>query len=152
MPHFANLDAKEIKYSVILSAFNATFDESNPQTPRLETIRRAKNALRAILAPALKDRYIEYDPTIGLEKEFPNLKRFNIEHDIDTRLAALTKESDIKEFLQDLGVADMDIQVKRALYLQILCVNRPANTTGAKWEHINLESRLWCIPAKEMKM
>ena len=152
LPHFANLDAKEIKYSVILSAFNTTFDESNPQTPRLETIRRAKNALRAILAPALKDRYIEYDPTIGLEKEFPNLKRFNIEHDIDTRLAALTKESDIREFLQDLSVADMDIQVKRALYLQILCVNRPANTASAKWEHIKLESRLWCIPAKEMKM
>lgn len=42
LPHFANLDAKEIKYSVILSAFNTTFDESNPQTPRLETIRRAK--------------------------------------------------------------------------------------------------------------
>ena len=152
LPHFANLDAKEIKYSVILSAFNTTFDESNPQTPRLETIRRAKNALRAILAPALKDRYIEYDPTIGLEKEFPNLKRFNIEHDIDTRLAALTKESDVREFLQDLSVADMDIQVKRALYLQILCVNRPANTASAKWEHIKLESRLWCIPAKEMKM
>ena len=66
----------------------------------------------AILAPALKDRYIEYDPTIGLEKEFPNPKLFNIEHDRDSRLATL------KEFLQDLnvaGIGDMDIQVKRAL-------------------------------------
>lgn len=46
----------------------------------------------------------------------------------------------------------MDIQVKRSLYLQILCANRPVNTASAKWEYINLESRLWCIPAKEMKM
>ena len=72
----------------------------------------------AILAPALKDRYIEYDPTIGLEKEFPNPKLFNFEHDRDSRLATLTKESEIKEFLQDLnvaGIGDMDIQVKRAL-------------------------------------
>ena len=152
LPYFGNLDAREIKYSKILSIFNGIFNENNPKNPRLETIKRAKTALRGILAPALKDRYIEYDPTIGLEKEFPNLKRFNIEHDIDTRLAALTKESDIKEFLHDLQEADMDIQVKRALYLQILCVNRPVNTAAAKWAHINLESRIWCIPAKEMKM
>ncbi len=152
LPHFGHLDAKEIKYSKILSVFNGIFNENNPKNPRLETIKRAKNALRAILAPALKDRYIEYDPTIGLEKEFPNLKRFNIEHDIDSRLAALTKESDLKAFLHDLQVADMDIQIKRALYLQILCVNRPANTASAKWEHIDLDSKLWCIPAKEMKM
>ena len=152
LPYFGNLDAREIKYSNILSVFNKIFDKDNPKTPKLETIKRAKIALRAILAPALKDRYIEYDPTIGLEKEFPNLKRFHIEHDVDSRLAALTKESDIKEFLQDLSEADIDIQVKRALYLQILCVNRPANTAAAKWVHINLESRIWCIPAKEMKM
>lgn len=152
LPYFGNLDAREIKYSKILSIFNGIFNENNPKNPRLETIKRAKTALRGILAPALKDRYIEYDPTIGLEKEFPNLKRFNIEHDIDSRLAALTKESDIQEFLCDLQEADMDTQVKRALYLQILCINRPANTASAKWQHIDLESRLWSIPAKEMKM
>lgn len=152
LPYFGNLDAREIKYSNILSVFNKIFDKDNPKTPKLETIKRAKIALRAILAPALKDRYIEYDPTIGLEKEFPNLKRFHIEHDVDSRLAALTKESDIQELLCDLQEADMDTQVKRALYLQILCINRPANTASAKWQHIDLESRLWSIPAKEMKM
>lgn len=71
-----------------------------------------KIALRAILAPALKDRYIEYDPTLGLEKEFPSTKRFNIEHDIDPRLAALTKESDIRDFLHDLSIANMDFRLK----------------------------------------
>ena len=152
LPHFGNMDAREVKYSKILAVFNGIFNESDVKSPRLETIKKAKIALRAILAPALKDRYIEYDPTIGLEKEFPNLKRFNIEHDIDSRLAALTKESDIQEFLQDLGAVDMDVQVKRALYLQILCVNHPANTAAAKWAHIDLESKLWSIPAKEMKM
>ena len=94
---------------MILSAFNTTFDESNPQTPRLETIRRAKNALRAILAPALKDRHIEYDPTIGLEKEFPSIKRYYIDNDIDPRLAALTKENDLREFV-DSRIAERNLK------------------------------------------
>lgn len=71
---------------------------------------------------------------------------------MDSRLAALTQESDLKAFLYDLNEAKIDIQTKRALYLQILCVNRPANTASAKWEHIDLDTALWCIPAKEMKM
>ncbi|TLD89049.1 site-specific integrase [Helicobacter sp. MIT 03-1614] len=152
LPHFGHLDAREIKYSNILSVFNTIFDSNNPRLPRLETIKRAKTALRNILAPALKDRYIEYDPTLGLEKEFPSIKRYYIDNDIDPRLAALTKENDLREFLQDLSAAHIEKQIKRALYLQILCVNRPANTAGSKWQHIDLETKVWSIPAKEMKM
>ena len=152
LPHFGHLDVREIKYSNILSVFNTIFDSNNPRLPRLETIKRAKTALRNILAPALKDRYIEYDPTLGLEKEFPSIKRYYIDNDIDPRLAALTKENDLREFLQDLSAAHIEKQIKRALYLQILCVNRPANTAGSKWQHIDLETKVWSIPAKEMKM
>lgn len=46
----------------------------------------------------------------------------------------------------------MDLQTKRAVILQILCVNRPGNTASAKWEHIDLNLGTWTIPAKEMKM
>lgn len=42
LPHFGNLDARQIRYSNILAVFNAIFDESNPQCPRLETIKRSK--------------------------------------------------------------------------------------------------------------
>lgn len=109
MPHFGHLDAREIKYSNILSVFNTIFDSNNPRLPRLETIKRAKTALRNILAPALKDRYIEYDPTLGLEKEFPSIKRYYIDNDIDTRLAALTKENDLREFV-DSRIAERNLK------------------------------------------
>lgn len=33
----------------------------------------------------------------------------------------------------------------------MLCVHRPINTAKAKWSHIDLDSALWIIPAKEMK-
>lgn len=53
--------------------------------------------------------------------------------------------------MRDLKQSALDLQVKNALYLQILCVHRPINTASAKWSHIDLDSALWIIPAKEMK-
>ena len=46
----------------------------------------------------------------------------------------------------------IELQTKRAIYLQILSVNRPFNTVSAKWEYIDFENALWTIPAKDMKM
>lgn len=46
----------------------------------------------------------------------------------------------------------MDLQTKRVVMLQILCVNRPLNTASAMWEHIDLENGIWNIPAAQMKM
>ena len=46
----------------------------------------------------------------------------------------------------------MDIQTKRAIYLQILCVNRPINTVSAEWEEIDLKEGIWTIKADKMKM
>jgi len=46
----------------------------------------------------------------------------------------------------------IETQTKRAIYLQILSINRPFNTASAKWTNIDLEKRIWIIPANEMKM
>ncbi|WP_180379017.1 tyrosine-type recombinase/integrase, partial [Campylobacter lanienae] len=45
----------------------------------------------------------------------------------------------------------LDLSTKRAIYLQILCVNRPINTASAKWSDIDLENKIWTIPANQMK-
>lgn len=87
-----------------------------------------------------------------MEKEFPTSYLFNHTHGIDTRYPALTEETNIKEFLDDLKADNnLDFSTKRAIYLQILCVNRPGNTASAKWKNIDLEKGVWTINAVEMK-
>lgn len=151
LPDLAELDVKDIKFSYLLDLLNAIFNPSNPHKSRLETIKRLSLHLNGIFSIALKDRYIDYNPTFGLRQEFPTKSKFYLNNDIDSRLPALTDENAIKEFLCDLKVSSIDPQIKNALYLQMLCVNRPINTASAKWIHIDLESALWAIPAKEMK-
>lgn len=152
MPSLASRDAKSIKYSELLAIFNAIYNPKNPKQSRLETIHRLINELNAVFKIALKDRYIEHNPSDGLHDEFPTSSRFNLDNELDTRYPALTDGSDIKEFISDLKSDNkLDLQTKRALYLQILCSNRPINTASAKWSDIDLNNGIWTIKATEMK-
>lgn len=153
LPDLADLDVKDIKFSYLLDLLNAIFDPNNPQQSRLETIKRLTLHLNGIFSIALKDRYIDYNPTFGLRQEFPTKSKFYTKNGIDSRLAALTSNEILKEFLNDLKRnTTLDIQTKRAIYLQILCVNRPINTASARWSHIDMPNATWSIPANEMKM
>ncbi len=116
------------------------------------TIHRLINYCSAVFDIAIHDEYIGRNPCAMLHKEFPTSSRHNKNCQINTAYPALTEEVDIKEFLDDLKMDDkLELATKRALYLQILCVNRPANTASAKWDDIDLEKGIWTIKAREMK-
>lgn len=152
LPSFGERDIKTIKYSDILVILNAIFNPNNPRTSRLETLHRLINDIDKVFAIAQKDEYIAYNPAKELHKEFPTSSRFNLNNQQDTRLPALTQNNEIKAFLQDLKTDNrLDLQTKRAIYLQILCVNRPINTASAKWSDIDLDAKIWTIQASEMK-
>lgn len=143
LPKFVDRDVKDIKRSELLEVFNAIFNPNNPSKSRLETLRRLINHCKNVFNIAIKDRYIDYNPCFDLEKEFPTTYIFNHTHGIDTRYPALTEETDIKEFLDDLKADNnLDLSTKRAIYLQILCANRPGNTASAKWDDIDLKGGL----------
>lgn len=152
LPSLAELDVKNIKYSDLLAIFNAIYNPNNPCVSRLETIHRLINHLQGVFKIALKDRYLDFDPSFGLKDEFPSPARFNTLHNIDSRYPALIQEKDLKEFIKDLKNDNkMELQTKRAIYLQILSINRPFNTASAKWTDIDFEKKIWTISANEMK-
>ena len=152
LPSLAEFDVKNIKYSDLLVILNAIYNPNNPRTSRLETIHRLINHLQGVFKIAIKDRYLDFDPSFGLKDEFPSPARFKVLHSIDTRYPALTQKEDLQDFIKDLKNDNkMELQTKRAIYLQILSVNRPFNTASAKWTDIDFENRIWTIPASEMK-
>jgi integrase len=68
-----------------------------------------------------------------------------------THRAALSIE-DMPKFLRDLSERDIHITTKLALQFTILTAARSGEVRGATWEEIDLESKLWKIPANRMKM
>lgn len=150
---FFNKDIRHIKRTDLLEALRDVFNPQEPNKSRLETIKRLGIYLNGIFDIAIKDRYLDYNPAYKIASEFPNKTKFYANNDIDPRLNAITSNELLREFLNDLKAnTTLDIQTKRAIYLQILCVNRPINTASAKWIDIDLDSAIWSIPAKEMKM
>jgi integrase len=57
--------------------------------------------------------------------------------------------ADVPAFVDDLRKADS--VVARALEFCLLTATRTSETLGARWEEIDLEARLWTIPASRMK-
>ena len=126
LPSLAKRDVKGIRQSDLLAILNAIFNQNNPATSRLETIHRIIGYLHNIFKIAIKDRYLEFDPSYGLKDEFPSKARFNAKHGLDTRHPALTNDDDLRDFIQDLKNDNkLELQTKRAIYLQILSANRP---------------------------
>ena len=64
----------------------------------------------------------------------------------------MTKDGDLREFIRDLKNDNgLELQTKRAIYIQILNANRHFNTVLTRWEYIDFKNALWTIPAKDMK-
>ncbi|WP_246059168.1 tyrosine-type recombinase/integrase [Campylobacter troglodytis] len=64
----------------------------------------------------------------------------------------MTKDGDLREFIRDLKNDNrLELQTKRAIYIQILSTNRHFNTVLARWEYIDFQNALWTIPARDMK-
>lgn len=153
LPKFKDIDIANIKFSDLLEVLEPLFNPHNHKSSRLETIHRIINHLNQLFESAINDRYIDYNPCKALHEKFPTSSSFSLKNGTDTRYSALSDESDLKEFLTDLrNDSTMDLQTKRAVILQILCVNRPGNTAEARWEHIDFKHGTWTIPAKQMKM
>jgi len=68
-----------------------------------------------------------------------------------THRAALTID-ELPKFLKDLSAGDIHITTKLALQFTILTAARSGEVRGATREEIDLENKLWRIPAARMKM
>lgn len=152
LPSLGALDVRKITATQLREILSALFNKNNPRTCRLETICRLIGELKGIFDLAVRDRVINYNPAFMLQKDFPSVKRFKANMGVDMHFPALIKTELLAEFIRDLKCDNaMELQTKRALYLQILTVNRPSNTVEAKWRDIDLEHGKWIIPASEMK-
>lgn len=49
-------------------------------------------------------------------------------------------------------MAKIELQTRCVIEWQLLTLTRPSEAVGAKWEEINLDKKLWSIPAERMKM
>ena len=109
----------------------------------LEIARQVLQRINSVFRYAVQTGKATYNPAADMQGVLKARKTVH--------RPALSRE-EMPEFMRTLAQADIDITTKAALRFTILTAARSGETRGATWDEINLDTALWRIPGKRMKM
>lgn len=150
LPSLAKISVKEFEKDS--SPIKRITDVINEQK-KMSVLNKLIIEFKGIFDIAITERVINYNPAYNLQKNYLTPLAYARKIGKTGHYAALVDKKEIKEFIIDLKnfIPKTTPSTKNAVYLQILCANRPINTAGAKWADIDLENGIWTIPGAQMK-
>lgn len=113
------------------------------QQGRLETVKRTAQLLNEIMNYAVNAGLISSNPLSGIREVF---RKSKVEH-----MTAL-RPHELPELLQTVATANLQLTTRCLIEWQLHTMTRPNEAAGTRWDEIDLEARLWTIPASRMKM
>lgn len=117
--------------------------EALKATGRLETIHRAIQRLREIMDYAANAGYITANPISRISTAFSQPVRTN---------NPTIRPEGLPKLLQLVAVSRLELQTRLLIEWQLLTMTRPGEAVGTEWNDIDVEAKLWVIPAERMKM
>lgn len=108
----------------------------------LETVKRLAQRLNEIMNFATNCGLIQTNPLTGIKAAFKKPKKEN--------MAALTPV-ELPELMGAIANASIKRTTRCLLEWQLHTMTRPAEASGARWDEINWEEKVWTNPAEKMK-
>jgi len=108
----------------------------------LETVKRLCGRINEVMDFALSGGLIEFNPLARIYTQFNSPKKVHL---------ASIPPSELPELLTRLYNASISITVRNLILFQLHTMVRPGEASNAKWAEINIEDKLWIIPAERMK-
>ena len=108
----------------------------------LETIKRLCQRLNEIMVYAVNVGKLTSNPIDKIYSGFQKPKKKN--------MAAL-KPNELPELMNAIANASIKKVTRFLIEWQLHTMSRPAEAAGAKWGEIDLENKLWIVPAERMK-
>lgn len=155
-PDHANRVWKRLKDNSFSSLGHRALDTITPQDV-ISTIRQVENRNALDVAQrVLQDirRVCRYAVQTGRLSHNPASELSDVLKPRKTSHRASLPREGLPQFLRDLQTYDSKgrLITRLAIELLVLTFVRPGELRGARWEEINLEEKLWRIPANRMKM
>lgn len=108
----------------------------------LETIKRQCQRINEVMTYALNTGLIEHNPLAGIKEAFM----------VPTKKNMLTlNPSELPDLMQDLYRSSMRFETRSLIELQLHTMVRPGEASGMLWSEIDMDAKLWTIPADRMK-
>jgi len=136
-PAIGEIPAQEIKARTIIEALA-------PIKARgaLETVRRLVQRINEIMIYAVNTGLLESNPTSGVGMAFERPKKQNM---------PTLRPEELPNLMRSLVMSNLSVPTRCLIELQLLTLVRPSEASGARWAEIDLNARLWTIPAERMK-
>lgn len=137
-PSVGNKMITEVKARDFISAL-----EPAKAKGKLESVKRLCQRINEVMYYAMNIGLIEANPAAKISNAFAN--------PIVKNMPAL-KPEELPELLKALETANIERQTRCLLFWQLLTITRPTEAAEARWSEIDLDNKLWTIPADRMKM
>ncbi|HDZ9205545.1 TPA: tyrosine-type recombinase/integrase [Vibrio cholerae] len=136
-PHISDKPVKAISAPEIIELLKPIEAKGS-----LETVKRLAQRLNEIMNFATNCGLILANPLTGIKAAFKKPKKEN--------MAALTP-AELPELMGAIANASIKRTTRCLLEWQLHTMTRPAEASGARWDEINWEEKVWTIPAERMK-
>lgn len=108
----------------------------------LETVRRLVQRVNEIMTYAINTGLIDANPASGIGMAFEKPKK--------KHMPTLPPE-ELPGLMRSLLMSNLSLTTRYLIEWQLLTLVRPSEASGARWSEIDLNLRIWSIPAERMK-
>lgn len=109
----------------------------------LETTGKIIGHLNNIMTHALNTGILQHNPLSGIRSAFSAPKVTNM---------PTIKPNELGKLMKDISYASIKLVTRCLIEWQLHTMTRPSESAKAEWSEIDLENKLWVIPAERMKM
>ncbi|QUE98752.1 integrase domain-containing protein [Klebsiella pasteurii] len=132
-----SMPVQEIKARTIVEAL-----EPIKARGALETVRRLVQRVNEIMIYAVNTGLIDANPASGVGMAFEKPKKQNM---------PTLRPEELPKLMRSLVMSNLSVPTRCLIEWQLLTLVRPSEASGARWEEIDLNAKLWTIPAERMK-
>lgn len=136
-PAIGEIPVQEIKARTLVEAL-----EPIKARGALETVRRLVQRVNEIMIYAVNTGLIDSNPASGVGMAFERPKKQNM---------PTLRPEEMPKLMRSLVMSNLSVSTRCLIEWQLLTLVRPSEASGTRWEEIDLDAKLWTIPAERMK-
>lgn len=137
LPTIGEIPVQEIKARTLVEAL-----EPIKARGALETVRRLVQRINEIMIYAVNTGLIDANPASGIGMAFEKPKKQNM---------PTLRPEELPKLMRSLVMSNLSVPTRCLIEWQLLTLVRPSEASGARWIEVDLDAKLWTIPAERMK-
>lgn len=136
-PTIGEIPVQQIKARTLVEAL-----EPIKARGALETVRRLVQRVNEIMIYAVNTGLIDANPASGIGMAFEKPKKQNM---------PTLRPEELPMLMRSLVMSNLSVPTRCLIEWQLLTLVRPSEASGARWAELDLDAKLWTIPAERMK-